>query len=445
MLTQQKQKYEAKLKAKKKGRLAEEPLTPEEARLARVYAARWSGHSNIKMAEDVFSLAATLKEANIIAAELHKDVVYQFTLIESSSFPSSAHNSIHGLEEGDNATESGPLARKPTIAIKVLDSANNTIYLWSTSRLRHQLELMRTLYKYIDKPYSQHMNFTNPFYNDPPPRLCFIGRAQISLRPLLCNSASSHVAAPILSPLLGFQQIGTCDISVKALGLFSNPVIPANLQLLQDGSLLTLEVKVSNICGLSSEDFEKAHCQFRLADVANQSSASTEAFASDVFPIGVTNDFSFMKTVAVQMDQPAQHNLITNCLPIDFHAQCKPTFAEKVRKHDRGRLSLPAEVSDPAHVPAGRRPEAEMDFNQSHDISVSLAICEIDASGEYQPVPVYSTAVADPGAFFLRQGLQRLLILTLRQSGTAWPWTKIEAVALKDSRLLDCRGAHFLL
>ena len=136
MLTQQKQKYEAKLKARKKGKHVEEPLTPEEERLARISTARWSRRSSVKMAEEVLTLAANLKEANIIATELQKDVVYQFAILDSPKFPSSIHNSIHGLDEGDEADS---LDGRPTIAVKVRDRANSAIYLWSTARLRRQL------------------------------------------------------------------------------------------------------------------------------------------------------------------------------------------------------------------------------------------------------------------------------------------------------------------
>ncbi len=88
-----------------------------------------------------------------------------------------------------------------------------------------------------------------------------------------------------------------------------------------------------------------------------------------------------------------------------------------------------------------RLSENEMRGEERHHILASVQICELDASGEYMPVPVRAQSALDPGSFFLRQGLQRKLVLRLtHESGRQFLWSKVTKLELGDVRLLDSRG-----
>ena len=90
---------------------------------------------------------------------------------------------------------------------------------------------------------------------------------------------------------------------------------------------------------------------------------------------------------------------------------------------------------------SARISEVEFEREASHDVIASVQICELAASGEYLPVPLVANTPLDPGAFFLRQGLQRRLVLSLTHgSGQAWRWTRIQNVQLGQVRLLDSKG-----
>src|SRR5580698_4104794 len=98
----------------------------------------------------------------------------------------SAIDTIGGLDEFGDVTD--PIlasVTQPSVAIKVLDKRHNAIYTWSLDRLQQQLQRMRNLTTYIDRPsYTQHFSSDKPFYDSPPPEYSFIGNALISLAPV---------------------------------------------------------------------------------------------------------------------------------------------------------------------------------------------------------------------------------------------------------------------
>ena len=73
-------------------------------------------------------------------------------------------------------------ATQPFVGVKVLDKRNYAVYVWSLDRLQQQLQKMRNLTAFIDRPsYSQHFASEEPFYDSPPPEYSFIGNALVSL------------------------------------------------------------------------------------------------------------------------------------------------------------------------------------------------------------------------------------------------------------------------
>lgn len=88
-----------------------------------------------------------------------------------------------------------------------------------------------------------------------------------------------------------------------------------------------------------------------------------------------------------------------------------------------------------------RRSENDFVQDQLHDILTSLQVCELDGSGDYVPVTVLSQGPLDPGALYLRQGLQRKLVLNLSStSGRSLPWVQIARCTLGNVRLLGANG-----
>src|SRR5882762_11747628 len=127
-------------------------------------------------------------DSHFYSKELGKDVSYNFTIASGGSLaaPVSSINTIAGLDEfGDVADPVLASATQPSVAVKVLDKRHAAIYVWSLDRLQQQLQRMRNLTTFIDRPsYSQHFSSEEPFYNAPPPEYSFIGNALVSLASL---------------------------------------------------------------------------------------------------------------------------------------------------------------------------------------------------------------------------------------------------------------------
>lgn len=88
-----------------------------------------------------------------------------------------------------------------------------------------------------------------------------------------------------------------------------------------------------------------------------------------------------------------------------------------------------------------RRSENEFVVAQTHDVLVWMQICELGVDGTYVGVPVVSQGGVDAGAFRLRQGLQRRIVLELcSSSGQQLPWREVTKMKMGDVRMLDCRS-----
>jgi kinesin family protein 1 len=75
-------------------------------------------------------------------------------------------------------------------------------------------------------------------------------------------------------------------------------------------------------------------------------------------------------------------------------------------------------------------------MEEKHDVLAWIQICELNADGDYVPVPVVLQDV-----FCLRQGLQRRIALTLlHDSGKQFDWKEIKHVKMGHVRLVDSKG-----
>ncbi|KAH8930350.1 hypothetical protein BT69DRAFT_1327998 [Atractiella rhizophila] len=109
-------------------------------------------------------------------------------------------------------------------------------------------------------------------------------------------------------------------------------------------------------------------------------------------------------------------------------------------------VMAPRDVEPAIPEAVAQRGETELVLEQRHDVLAMIQICELSAEASYDPVPIVALNTLDPGAFSLRQGLQRRLIIRLsHNSGRKFPWTKFLKVELSNARLLDPRGRYTVL
>lgn len=462
------------------GRLSDyedEPLTDRQKALVLGALRTWRATTAVSMAEDVLSNAALLREANIIAKELGKKTTYQFTIVDSPplSNPTSSIESIAGLTDYDDVVDAelaaGP---KPCIAINVIDYEHMSIYIWSLPKLQQRLSKMRNLYTFIDKPeYSQHFNWADPFYESPAPIYTFFGACLVPLLPLT-NRQSGTYRLPILCTHSD-STLGSCSVEVKFIALTAPPsrasngngahATPrvSNTELVV-GHKLSLQLTVDSMEGLSPEYISAAHIQLRLSSIAGSQIEKDDIVASPVVEIGDASDIDGLKlrkTVAIILTEDAVSHLKTGCAAIEIHVKAKRPHLTRMVECDAKRAEskeTPAVAAEPGsplgttdspsrphlkHAPPsqGRLAETELVSEQRHDILATVQLCELDASGEYQPVQVRSISGLDPGVFLLRQGLQRKLVIHLtHDSGTQLTWSRVSKIQIGYLRLLDGKG-----
>lgn len=395
--------------------------------------------------------------------ELGKQISYNFTVASGGSLaaPTSAVDTIAGLDEfGDVADPILASATQPSVAVKVLDKRHNAIYVWSLDRMQQQLQRMRNLTTYIDRPsYTQHFSSDEPFFDSPPPEYSFIGNALISLAPL-SRRLSSTSTVPIFCRYTA-EAIGSCRVDIKVVNVVlsakylngsssstrSSSPVPGHVP---PGTKLGFFLTVDSIKGLSSHDFSGVHLQVRLSSFVGPSLSAEEVFPSVALNIDSSSlsELKFRRSFSIVTTSKVLNHLRQGYAPIEFFAALKPTYLERMERWDEMREQKqyrpnpsPSTESRPATLPPMRRSETDFVVEQVHDVVAWLQVCELGPDGSYIPVPVISQGSLDPGVFSLHQGLQRRIIVSLSSnSGLQLPWLEFTKVRIGNVRLLDPKG-----
>ncbi|KAF9076708.1 kinesin-like protein [Rhodocollybia butyracea] len=433
-------------------------------RLIRKVLDKWRTHRSFSMAEVVLSNAVAIKEANVISKELGKEVSFNFTISSGGSLaaPASSVDTIAGLDQfGDVSDPVLRSAAQPSVAIKVLDKRHNAIYVWSLDRMQQQLQRMRNLTTYIDRPsYTQHFSSDEPFYDSPPPEYSFIGNALISLAPL-SRRLSSTSTAPIFCRYTA-EAIGSCRIEVKLVNVVlpskhtnghANGSISHNIP---PGSKLGFFLTVDTIKGLSPNDFSAVHLQVRLTSFVGPIVAAEEVFPSATVDLDSSSlsELRFRRSFSIVASTKVLNHLRQGYAPVEFFGNVTPTYLERMERWDemREQKNFPprssARTSSPSsdsrsttNLPHMRRSETDFVVEQMHDVAAWVQLCELGLDGQYAPVPVLCQGALDSGSFSLHQGLQRRIAISLSSnSGQQFPWTEFTKVRMGNIRMLDSKG-----
>ncbi|TFY53427.1 hypothetical protein EVG20_g10118 [Dentipellis fragilis] len=333
-----------------------EPFEPviysaRQLRLIRKVLDKWRAHRSFSMAEIVLSNAVLVKEANVISRELGKDVTYNFTVASGGSLaaPTSSVNTIAGLDEfGDVADPVLASATQPSVAVKVLDKRHKAIYVWSLDRLQQQVQRMRNLTTFIDRPmYSQHFSSDEPFYNSPPPEFSFIGNAIISLAPL-SRRLSSTSTVPIFCRYTA-EAIGSCRVDIKLVNVVlkhhasgstastrSSSPVPNTLPA---GSKISFFLTVDSVKGLSAHDFSAIHLQVRLSSFVGLNLKSEEIYHSTSVDLesSTPSELKFRRSFSIVATSKVLTHMKQGYAPIEFFASLRPQYLERMERWDEMR------------------------------------------------------------------------------------------------------------
>ncbi|RHZ59964.1 hypothetical protein Glove_360g45 [Diversispora epigaea] len=437
--------------------------TEEELRLVHMAITRWKRQRFVQMAETILSNAVILKEANVISKELGKKILYQFTVIEDEPYtnPVSFWESTSALNQYNNNEDTSLfICKKPSIGVKVIDTKNNVVYVWSLDKLKARLQKMRNLYNYVDRPqYSKHFNWEDPFYENPCPYFTFIGSASVGLTCLHWKT-EYETDAPIIRRYSG-DIVGHCRVRIKFLveEMPNDSNIPKESnefaidrpnelsEKLSINNYVIFEVKIIEVSGIKESMFTQVHVQFKLSSFGNVLPLSPD---EKIYSTELISDFG-NDPIAFKFEQPLKMAVSPNMLEVltngslafEVFGRTKLAILDDMEQWDnqssicRGINGVTYEPS----VPRERRSEDELVAEEKHDVVAWVQVCELAPSGEYVPVQVLSQNSLDPGAFFLRQGLQRRIVLTLtHNSGRQFQWSRVTKMEIGQVRLLDGKG-----
>ncbi|KAJ3323203.1 kinesin-like protein Klp8, partial [Blyttiomyces sp. JEL0837] len=299
-------------------------MTERQKNLARSVVEKWRNRNYVRLAEEILANAVFLKEANVIAKELNKNVLYQFTILEdmfhlqpnsfwesaSSSEPPGSNAGTPVLPRRSSATANIPEG-KPFLGVVVYDGLHNAIYKWPIAALIARLTRMRAQYNILDLAgtfYAQRGAAVSDstFYeaDDPVtvkrgpgrpvsrrrPWYSLMGVAMISVRGLAAGM-SREIQAPVMdydtgaikgilrvviSPISSeppwedeYDEDEVVDGASPVLGRGSRNRVgidQGNLKddnYLIDGGKIVFEVSILEIVGISESEFTQVHCQFR--------------------------------------------------------------------------------------------------------------------------------------------------------------------------------------
>ncbi|KAI9295308.1 kinesin-domain-containing protein [Neoconidiobolus thromboides FSU 785] len=410
----------------------------------------------VTMAETILMNAITLKEANIIAKELKKNVSYQFIVINELSTINchSFWEDKSQLEELDSNEDDMLLSNKtPFIAIQLIDRNNQMSYIWSIDKLKQKLIRMRNLYNLMDRPlYHQHFNLQDPFVESLVTKYSLIGLAYVNLANLMYNLKQTF-NTPIINHLDG-KVYGEFKVTINPLAIVNNNNNNNNNNnVLSVGDQLIFEIIMEELNNISEDLYTQVHVQFRLSSFNTiiPYSISDQLFATD--PISNFNN----KTMQIQYRHTITINITNEFInniqlqPMKFEIYGKPSLIT-INKWDH--INQQQNEIDPNQqinligAPNGfnpkikeRRPEDELILKETHDLLAKIQISELNPNGQYVNAEIQATNPTDNGVFLLRQGLQRRILISLQHnSGKQFQIDKIIKIVIGRIRLVDNKG-----
>ncbi|KAI8799577.1 hypothetical protein BJ742DRAFT_765031 [Cladochytrium replicatum] len=296
--------------------------TPRQLELAAAVVQKWRSRRYIQLAERVLAAGILVKEANIIARELGRKVLYQIVIMDKYHYihPTSfweAGSPDDRLPYGLLETDGINVNDTPFVGIKVLDGKHDSVCFWSLEALEQRLKYMRALYEYADKPSTvllqrrqqyAHVNGGVEIFFDPQrPWYTFIGTGAVRINSLVWG-VTKEIHTPviewetgktkgylrILISAISSQQLDDhrmsdgdsqdselTDVSEVENGQRSGDesfdraetdesdssrrggLTPLDLI---DGTDLLFEISILELVNISENEFTQLHCQFRLSE-----------------------------------------------------------------------------------------------------------------------------------------------------------------------------------
>lgn len=397
-------------------------LSKQEMAIAHSFIERWQRFKPIRLAEIMLQHASMLKEAQIMSQSMDKDVSFQFIIVGPGQAACSSYDLVLiGIPaDEDPALED---ARKPCVAVRIMDFKHKVIHLWSIDKLEHRLRAMQQMHQYLHRPdYLQHFRLDDPFIEPCMPQYSLVGEATVSLTAVF-EARVQDYSIEVLSPYT-FEALGVIKLSLE----------PSFAQ--APSSVIKFNIVIHEMIGFGEHEGTDVHAQMSIPGVSEDGGMSSTQmirdFGEDPIKFGSVHSMSL----------PLRSSRSTTLL-ISLYASVASMHMDKMLSWDEIRESNDKDVAEQMQEEHGARiPESQYFRREPHDIFAKVKILEMSEAGEYMAVEVEQSSNVDPGTYQLRQGLQRRIIVNLAySSGESLQWKEIKSMRVGNPRLVDPRAS----
>lgn len=416
-LQKQKEAFEEQMRKVRSGpSLGFTDLSASEVATARIVVEKWQQRNFVLIAESMLQHAGLLKEAQIMGKLLDQETSFQFIILDLGQERGSSYDLILQDISGDD-DDALSNARKPCLAVRVIDAQHSCIHLWSLDKLRIRVAKMRQMLQYKAQPeYLQHFRVDNPFTDSDQPLFSLVGDGSIPLTAVFETRVQDFVVE-ITSPSTR-QIVGKVKVSLEPSLAESPP------------STIKFNIIIRDLSGFSEHEGTKVHAQMSVLGTSDESVATTQPVTG--FGEG---PIRFESVHHLSVPRSGERSAI---LTIAVFAQVTATHLEKLTSWDELRES-DEHGQDPNSI--HRLPESEYHLEERHDVFAKVQILELAENGQYMPVEVVHSNAEDHGAYQLHQGLQRRIAVTLTHSLTeGLPWDDLRSLRVGEVRLIDRSG-----
>jgi kinesin family member 1 len=392
-------------------------LSPGEIGIARSVSELWQEVKYVRIAESILQAAGLLKEAQVLSYVMEKQTSFQFVLLGDGQHKASSYDLVlHDISGDDDPWLEQ--ARKPCLAVRVMDFKHSVIHLWSPEKLRQRVQRMRQLHQYIDQPeYLQHFRLQNPFSESFAPQFSFLGDGNVPLAAVFerrVQDFSLEIVSPYTQGVLGIMRLSLEPSSAHG-----------------PTSTIKFNVVVHEMVGFAEREGTNVHTQLYVARASDESGITTTQMICD-FDEGPIR-FESVHSLSVR-----QQDSRDSVLKVAVYAQLTSMHLDKLVSWDEIRNTAD---TPPQQQTIHRLPESEYHSEERHDIFGRVQILELAEDGQYLPVEVIQSSVLDTGVYQLHQGVQRRVSITLTHSSSeSLPWDDLTAVRVGDVHLIDSSG-----
>ncbi|KAI9367836.1 hypothetical protein BJX61DRAFT_266945 [Aspergillus egyptiacus] len=392
-------------------------LGPRELEVARSVFQHWSQQNYVRMAEKVLQHASLLKEAQVMSHIMDKNVVFQFAIVDHGHNMASSYDLVLNGISGDEDIILDD-AKKPCVAVRVIDFKQCVIHLWSIEKLQRRVQTMRQLHQYIDRPdYIQHFKLENPFSEPCSPQYSLVGDADIPLTAVF-ETRVQDFSVEVISPY-----------TQNVVGIIRLSLEPSSAQ--APSSTLKFNVVMRDMVGFAEWEGTDVHAQLFVPGISEEGGATTTQMISGFEEAAVR--FESVHSMSLPLSSPRDASL-----KICVYARVTQMHLDKLLSWDDMRDSA---EPGPQDQKTPRIAESEYFSEERHDVFARVQVLELSETGEYLPVEVVQNNALEAGTYQLHQGLQRRISVNLTHSSSEkLPWNGLTNLRVGSVRLLDPWG-----